>query len=222
MRRIVRRHRVFWIGLLKRRGSDERGLVIYDPKNQLRVMSDNYVTLFELAEMQAGEFRKEVVRGLIEQVDEFSDTEVEAALNKYLQVAGIDIEEEWKQREAERQVYWPGRDENHCWNCFQAVDYETSPRCITRCGWVKCSCGSCLCNMPLSRRLKKPYTVIVTYIREAACCCPVCEGVCFIASEQEQRRREAEGVTYRPDASEYSSCTKCRGKGYLTLGELAT
>ena len=39
------------------RGSEERGLVIYDPENQARTISDRYVTLFELAEMRTGEFR---------------------------------------------------------------------------------------------------------------------------------------------------------------------
>lgn len=108
------------------------------------------------------------------------------------------------------------RYQNVCWNCTQAVDDESLPRCLMACGWVRCKCGSCLCNMPLHRRLERPHTVKIKYIPAAVRYCSRCRGVCFVPSDEERQRQQSAGQNYTPDPSQYSRCGECGGKGYLT------
>src|SRR5579871_2003470 len=213
MRKVVRHHRIFWVGLLKRHNSEERGFVIYDPKVQHRTVHDVYVTLFETAEMRSGEFRKEVVRDLIGNPIPQSDSAINAALDRYLEAAGIDVESEYREIEKQQPRVSRHRYENQCWKCQRGVNDETLDRCADGCGWVKCSCGSWLCDMPLLKRLQRPHKVKIKYITRAARNCPRCDGVGFVWSEEESNRRDME-EHYTPDLTQYSRCVECGGKGY--------
>jgi hypothetical protein len=217
MRKVVRHHRIFWVGLLKRRDSEEHGFVIYDPKVQHRTVHDGCVTLFEIAEMRSGEFRKEVVRGLIGNPIPPSDSAINAVLDRYLAVAGIDVESEWRELEKQQRRVSRHRYENHCWACGSSVNDETLDRCVDGCGWVKCSCGSCLCNMPLLKRLQRPHKVKIRYISRAARYCPRCDGVGYVCSAEEGLRKDALGEQYTPDLTQYKQCVACGGKGYKSL-----
>jgi hypothetical protein len=48
MKKIARRHREFWVGTLKRRGSTEMGLVVHDPLAHAATGTD-YIVLYEVA-----------------------------------------------------------------------------------------------------------------------------------------------------------------------------
>jgi hypothetical protein len=185
MRKITIRHRVFWIGVLKSPNSDKQRLVIYDPCFQARAFSDEFIILFELDEMQPAEFYKETVRGLIGNPPQHADSVLQAALNGYLQANGIDVEGEWRELKGEQQRAGGHRYENQCWQGQRNVDDETLPRCSGGCGWVHCSCGSCLCDMPLQKRLERPHTVKIQYVTDAVSPCPACKGVCFTGSAAE-------------------------------------
>jgi hypothetical protein len=50
MRIVQRRLRKFYVGTLKRRGSDELGLVVFTADDQSGTINNNYVRLYELAE----------------------------------------------------------------------------------------------------------------------------------------------------------------------------
>ncbi len=108
------------------------------------------------------------------------------------------------------------RYQNICWQCHQSVDDQSMPRCASGCGWVRCRCGSCLCDMPLPRRLPRPHTVKIKHIPAAVRRCPKCGGVCFVPSEPEAKRREASAEGYVPDPAQYSPCSHCQWRGYLT------
>jgi len=95
MRKISRRHRHFWVGTLKRRDSKEVGLVVYDLLAlpfERREMVGLYVRLYEVGVSTAGEFREAVVSNLIGGVDEYSDQDIENAVNAYCLSARIDID----------------------------------------------------------------------------------------------------------------------------------
>ncbi len=220
MRKVVRYHCIFWVGLLKRRDSDEQGFVIYDPKVQARTIHDGCVTLFELAEMRWGEFRKAIVRGLIGNPVPHTDSAIHAALDRYLEAVGIDIESEWRELERQQRRVGRHRYENHCWACQRSVNDETLGRCSDGCGWVKCSCGSCLCDMPLLKRLQRPHKVKIRYITNAARPCPNCDGVCYVGSAAENCRRDALRQQYEPDVTQYTRCAECGGTGYQSLRDI--
>lgn len=105
--------------------------------------------------------------------------------------------------------------QNVCWKCTHTVDDECLPRCSTGCGWLRCQCGSCLCDMPKDRRLKRPYGIRIKYIASAARHCPNCRGICFAPSDQERRQKEQLGKDYVIDPAQYSSCSECAGRGYV-------
>jgi hypothetical protein len=88
MKKISRLYRHFWVGTLKRRGSSNLGLVVYDPLARATVGSGR-VVLYEVAESSTGEYREEVVRELIGGVDGYPDEKVEDAVNAYCRYAGI-------------------------------------------------------------------------------------------------------------------------------------
>src|SRR4051794_31068402 len=103
MKKVLRQHREFWVGTLKRCNSTEVGLVVYDPLAWEATGSD-YVVLFEVAESVSGDFRKEVVRQLVGSVDGYSPSEIESAVDAYCRFAGIDVEAEWQCRRQEQQT----------------------------------------------------------------------------------------------------------------------
>lgn len=108
------------------------------------------------------------------------------------------------------------RHQSSCWRCGQSVDDESLPRCSTGCGWVRCRCGSCLCDMPLNQRLERPHTVKIRHILAAVRYCPSCRGVGFRPSLEELNRRQLRRMRYVPDVSQFCQCRECCGKGYLT------
>ena len=65
MRVVQRRLWEFYVGTLKRRNSDELGLIVYTAAEQTGAASDNYVRLYELAEDTIGDFHKDTIRPLI-------------------------------------------------------------------------------------------------------------------------------------------------------------
>src|SRR5262245_25308400 len=97
MRIVRRRLRKFHIGTLKRRNSEELGLVVFAATDQFGTTSGSHVRLYELAENTISEFHKDTVRPLIGSPDGFSDTAIEEAVNRYCQAAGIDPEAEWRE-----------------------------------------------------------------------------------------------------------------------------
>jgi len=143
VQKFQRFHREFWVGTLKRRGSDEKGLVVFDPLLQPDFRNRTCVDLFEVAEGKVGEFRKEVVRGLIGHPELFGDAAIQNAIDLYCRIAGINPEAEWAEAQA--------RNKDHqsvCWNCWAKgarvfVDSRVDSIC-KRCGWVQCpQCGAC-------------------------------------------------------------------------------
>src|SRR5438045_3189403 len=80
-RKVQRNHREFWVGTLKRRGSNEMGLVVFEATQQSE--SEACVPLFEVAENSVGEFRKDVVRQLIGNAIAFGEPAVQAAVDAY-------------------------------------------------------------------------------------------------------------------------------------------
>lgn len=166
MRKVSRQHRDFWVGTLQRSGSTELDLVVYDPLAHAAT-GDNYVVLFKVTESATGDFRKEVVRGFIGPVDKYSDKEIESAVDAYCRHAGIDIAEEHRRREAERQavIYAhqrflkarglpqtetrraSGRTHRvtHCYSCKSHLDNAIDVECEA-CGWIVCGCGACGCG----------------------------------------------------------------------------
>jgi hypothetical protein len=108
--------------------------------------------------------------------------------------------------EGEQQRAGRHRYENQYWHCPRNVDDETLLRCSDGCGWVRCSCGSCLCDMPLQKRLERPHTVKIRYITDAVSHCPACEGVCF--------------TRYVSSPAQYMRCSRCGGKGYQSLRDI--
>src|SRR5947209_6687735 len=95
MRRVRRRFREFHVGTLRRRDSADLGLVVLDPSVQTDGGEDGFVTLFEIAENQSGQFRAAVVWRLLGPPDQFSQAEIERAVDAYCHSAGIDPEAEW-------------------------------------------------------------------------------------------------------------------------------
>lgn len=105
MNNITRLHREFWVGTLKRRNSIETGIVVYDPLARAS-MGDGHVVLYEVAESCTGEFRKEVVRDLVGSVEGYPDLELNEAIDAYCRFAQIDVEAEWRLRQAQG-LTWP-------------------------------------------------------------------------------------------------------------------
>jgi hypothetical protein len=101
--------------------------------------------------------------------------------------------------------------ENLCWQCREVVDDSSMPRCSTGCGWVRCRCGACLCDMPLAKRLERPYTVMIGFIDGAVRLCSTCGGVCFVpGGEPGGAGAQQVGTLY------YTPCALCGGRGFLT------
>jgi hypothetical protein len=166
MRKVSRQHRDFWIGTLQRSGSNEFGLVVYDPLAHAAT-GDNYVVLFKVSESATGDFRKEVVRDFIGSVAGYSDKEIESAVDAYCCYAGIDIAEEHRRRESDRQAviyahqrflksrgltlagtrHSSGRTHRvtNCYNCMSHLDNAIDVECEA-CGWIVCACGACGCG----------------------------------------------------------------------------
>ena len=143
MRRFHRFHREFWVGTLKRRGSHDLGLVVFDPLLQPDFRDRNYVDLFEVAEGKVGEFRKDVVRGLIGHPELFDDSAIQKAIDLYCRVTGINPEAEWVEAQAAKKDH-----QSVCWDCWAkgetvVVDRRLHSVCQS-CGWIQCpECGAC-------------------------------------------------------------------------------
>jgi hypothetical protein len=98
---VKRRHREFRVGTLKRRDSEEVGLVVIDASRLMASTRRARIPVYECAEGRIGEFRAKVVLKLIGSPDQFSQTEIEQAVDAYCRAAGIDPEAEWLERQAE-------------------------------------------------------------------------------------------------------------------------
>jgi hypothetical protein len=166
MKKVTRQHREFWVGTLKRRDSTELGLVVYDPLRRAATGSD-YVVLYEVTESAAADFRKGVVRDIVGSVVSYPQHDVESAVDAYLRFAQIDIEAEWRRREAARQAivkahqrFLAGRGlpeagtrlpsgqmhrEAHCYSCKSHLDNSVDVECEA-CRWIICCCGACGCG----------------------------------------------------------------------------
>lgn len=167
MRRIQLRHRQFWVGTLVRRNSDEVGLVVFDAAVQPPTAGPNYVDLFEVADGNRGNFRKDVVRELLGEPNGFSASAIQSAVDAYCRAVGIDPEAEWQamlnaerrlqERHAEylRSVAIPNRGnrrnshrhrETPCY-CKEAyLDNSIQTECVG-CGGIICyTCAGCLCG----------------------------------------------------------------------------
>jgi hypothetical protein len=101
MRVIRRQLREFHVGTLKRRNSQEFGLVVFAATDQFGAVSSSYVRLYDLAENRIAEFHKDTVRQLIGSPDGFTDAAIEEAVDRYCYMARMDPEAEC--REVQRQ-----------------------------------------------------------------------------------------------------------------------
>lgn len=90
------------------------------------------------------------------------------------------------------------KDDRKCWSCPTPITKLTGHRCSKGCGWVKCACGACLCNMPLAKRTGEGHAVRFRYIDGAFDKCPQCAGTCF----------QLEG-------DKVIDCPLCSGKGWV-------
>lgn len=95
MLKVKRRQREFQVGTLKRRDSEELGLVVLDPWRQPAQGGKGYIALYELAENRISDFRAEVVLKLLGSPDQFARSDIEHAVDAYCQASGIDPEAEW-------------------------------------------------------------------------------------------------------------------------------
>jgi hypothetical protein len=167
MRLVRRRLREFYVGSLRRRNSEEVGLVVFTATDQFGATSDNYARLYECAENTVSEFHKDTVRPLIGSPDGFSDAAIQQAVDQYCVAAGIDPEAEWREvqsQEAEirsrhlaylqsvgmlaqgsRRV--SRRHRTTPCHCHQAyLDNSIHMEC-GGCGGIICyACGGCLCG----------------------------------------------------------------------------
>src|SRR5436305_394134 len=92
---VKRRQHEFQVGTLKRRDSEELGLVVLDPARQADQTRKEYALLYELAENRIGEFRAEVVLKLLGSPDQFARSDIEHAVDAYCRASGVDPEAEW-------------------------------------------------------------------------------------------------------------------------------
>jgi hypothetical protein len=83
MRKMWRGPRPYWVGTLRRIGSPEMDLVIYDPMARRRARS-GYIVLYEVAISSAAEFREDVVAKFIGGVDGYPEEDVRRAVDAYL------------------------------------------------------------------------------------------------------------------------------------------
>jgi hypothetical protein len=88
MLKVMRGHRVFKIGTLKRNGSDELGLVVLDPILQPKERPSRWL-LYEAAENQLGDFSKETVRELIGSPEPGRISDIEIAVDAYCKAQGL-------------------------------------------------------------------------------------------------------------------------------------
>ncbi|HVK09338.1 MAG TPA: hypothetical protein VM597_11225 [Gemmataceae bacterium] len=95
MLKVKCRHREFQVGTLKRRDSEELGLVVLDLMRQPNEASKGDILLYEFAENRISEFRAEVVLKLLGSPDQFARSDIERAINAYCQASGINPEAEW-------------------------------------------------------------------------------------------------------------------------------
>jgi hypothetical protein len=98
---VKRRHREFQVGTLKRRDSEELGLVVLDPLRLPANAGKGYLSLYECAENRISDFRAEVVLKLIGSPDQFPRTEIEQAVDAYCQASGVDPEADWLKSQRE-------------------------------------------------------------------------------------------------------------------------
>jgi hypothetical protein len=159
--------REFHVGTLKRRYSDDLGLVVYAATDQFGAISGDYVRLYEMAEDKIGEFRKDTVRPLFGSSDSFSDAAVQEAVDRYCRAAGIDPEAEWQEQQEQEaelrrrhQAYLQSvgapshgsrrvarRHRTTPCYCHQAyLDNSIHMECAG-CGGIICyACGGCFCG----------------------------------------------------------------------------
>jgi hypothetical protein len=165
MRRVIRGHRTFWIGTLKRRDCPELGIVVHDPLTRAATGA-GYVVLYEAAEAKCGDFRKEVVKTQVGSANSLSAAEIEGAIDAYCRFAGIDIEAERCEFETTRRAIVEAHDHfladrrlppaatrpasgekrrvAHCYVCGRSLDNSVDLECAA-CGWIVCRCGACGC-----------------------------------------------------------------------------
>ena len=97
---------------------------------------------------------------------------------------------------------------SHCWKCKMPVDDESLYRCSFGCGWIKCSCGSCLCDMPEEQRIERHHRIKIKHIILAKCICPSCRGTCFVSSRQ--------SIEPTQSMHKINRCSVCDGRGFFS------
>ena len=165
--KIQRFHREFWVGSLPWKDFTRVDLVVYDPLGQSQAISSQTVRLFSAKENRISDFSKDTVKKHLGEVAHFTETQIDEVIDAYLQVAGINIEQERHDiEEAERtlatrheaylahkgiqnrgmRVVSRGHRETHCY-CHQAwLDSRVHMECVG-CGAIICyACGGCFCG----------------------------------------------------------------------------